>query len=169
MTRLFNCPKIAEKFAHAIVPGSFSEGFEEAIKQATVKRFLRLVLFLDQAKTFEILPKKECLFLSSTEIKASRTMLDSFSEKLLKGEGNFNKHLGFLGYTVQQQQTAIHEYQFGVERLAVDLTDGIRLNGPNPSVRGTMSLSAISRSHFPTVVRCSTSSTTTVRGWSIPT
>ena len=28
---------------------------------------------------------------------------------------------------MQQQQTAIHEYQFGVERLAVDLTDGIRL------------------------------------------
>ena len=47
---------------------------------------------------------------------------------MLKGEGDFAKHLSHIGYSVQHMQTLLDEYDFEVKNLATDLRDGVRLS-----------------------------------------
>ena len=45
----------------------------------------------------------------------------------MHGEGAVLRHLKSLGFRLQHQQSALHEFDFSVGCLAVDLRDGIRL------------------------------------------
>ncbi len=57
----------------------------------------------------------------------SRDMLTSFARDFLSGEGDFVKHLGYLGYEVSHKQTVLDEFDFAVSSIAADIKDGVRL------------------------------------------
>jgi len=59
--------------------------------------------------------------------QASKDLLVALSRDLLSGEGDINRHLGYLGYKVTYTQTALDEFDFAVQKLAIDLRDGVRL------------------------------------------
>jgi abnormal spindle-like microcephaly-associated protein len=125
--RLLLSAEVAAEFAHPTVPGHFGAGFAPANKRMLVKRFLRLVLLLDQAKVAEIREGRPCLFQPHSELKESKDLLFGFARLALKGEGDVTKHLKMLGYVVGHQQSPLDEFGFRVTNLATDLTDGIRL------------------------------------------
>jgi abnormal spindle-like microcephaly-associated protein len=137
---LFNDAMAAE-YKHPSVPNCYKDGFEEANKVATVKRFLRLVLVLDHAKEEEVLDGRPCLFNELAEHKESKAILGAFCKEVLKGEGDFSKHLSMLNYSVGQEQTKLNEYNFKVANLATDLTDGVRLTRLAEILSGKLSLS----------------------------
>lgn len=94
----------------------------------TLRRFLRLVLFLDQAKLANVLGDHgSCLFHVDSEFKSSREMLLRFAKDFLAGEGNVHRHLSLLGYEVAYVQRPIDEFDFAISNIRVDLRDGVRL------------------------------------------
>ena len=93
-----------------------------------VRRVLGVILLLDQAKDATLLRSDPCLFRPSSTVKSSREMALEFSRAFLSGGvGDVNKHLSSLGVVLRHKQTALHEYNFAVERLSSDLRDGVRL------------------------------------------
>lgn len=50
-----------------------------------------------------------------------------FSRQFLAGEGDINRHLGYLGYITKHSQTALDEFDYAVKNLSTDLKDGLRL------------------------------------------
>ena len=58
---LFDAP-LAARFASPNSPHLYTEGFEAALKKHTLRRYVALVFFLDQAKKVNILPGAEPLF-----------------------------------------------------------------------------------------------------------
>ncbi|XP_047489293.1 LOW QUALITY PROTEIN: abnormal spindle-like microcephaly-associated protein homolog [Penaeus chinensis] len=127
ITRLLNNPDIAAHFAHPSVPHCYRAGYEEAIKNFQLKKFLLLVFFLDHAKTTRLIDHDPCLFNKEAEYKSSRDILIAFAREFLSGVGDITKHLGYLGYTVTHKQTVLEEFDYAVKNLAVDLRCGIRL------------------------------------------
>ena len=73
------------------------------------------------------------LFKSDSHIKSSNQLLRDFVSQngvlrsCLKGEGDIVRHLSFLGYTLNYEQTPVSEFDFSVKDIAVDLRDGLRL------------------------------------------
>lgn len=45
----------------------------------------------------------------------------------LRGEGSLLHHLKSYQYTLDHQQSPLHELDFGVVNLSTDLSDGLRL------------------------------------------
>ncbi|WAQ95520.1 ASPM-like protein [Mya arenaria] len=127
ITRLLTSPDIAQEYSHPTVPHLYRDGYGEASAQHTLKKFLMLVYFLDQAKLQRIIDHNPCLFCKDSEYKASRDLLLQMSRDFLSGEGDINRHLGYLGYKVMYTQTALDEFDFAVKKLAIDLRDGVRL------------------------------------------
>ena len=123
---LKNC-QIVDTYSHPTAPHSFREGYSLAVSQYIVKKFILLVVFLDQAKLTRLIDHDPCLFQLTSSIKSSRDMLQAFSSKYLAGEGDIIKHLLHMGFAVTQTQTALDEYDYAVTNLAVDLRDGLRL------------------------------------------
>ena len=121
------------------MPTVVGEHHEEATKRAEafkrgtqhkaiVRRVLALIVLLDRAKLAKVLSTDPCLFLPTHAIKSSREMAQEFSRCFLSGGvGDINKHLSLLGVSLAHKQTALHEFDFGVTSLAVDLRDGVRL------------------------------------------
>ncbi len=52
-----------------LVPHHYLPGHEAALHQFTLKKFLQLVYFLDQAKTHRIIQHNPCLFCKDSPIK----------------------------------------------------------------------------------------------------
>ncbi|CAD5121822.1 DgyrCDS10292 [Dimorphilus gyrociliatus] len=127
LTRVLNSPDIQKEFAHPNVPHLYKSGYEEAIAQHILKKFLCLVLFLDLAKNERLINHDPILFCIDSEFKTSRDILLYLSKNCLQGEGDVTRHLSHLGYKVTYAQRAIDEYSFGVTSLATDLRDGVRL------------------------------------------
>ena len=50
-----------------------------------------------------------------------------FRRDFLSGEGDFIKHLAYLGYDVKHIQTPLDEFDFAVTNIATDLKCGVRL------------------------------------------
>lgn len=63
----------------------------------------------------------ENFYFRGSEFRNCKDILKIFSRDLLRGEGDIIKHLGFLGYRVNYQQTYIDEFDFGISKIAVDL------------------------------------------------
>ena len=72
VTRLLASPDIQAEFAHPSVPHSYREGYEDSLKQFTLKKFLQVVFFLDQAKTHRIIRHDPCLFVKTAKTKVSQ-------------------------------------------------------------------------------------------------
>ncbi|XP_053380194.1 abnormal spindle-like microcephaly-associated protein homolog [Mercenaria mercenaria] len=127
VVRVLASPDIADEYAHPTVPHLYRDGYAEATAQHTLKRFLMLVYFLDQAKQHTLIDHNPCLFCKNSDIKTSKDMLLQFSRDYLSGEGDITRHLGYLGYRVTYSQTALDEFDFAVKSLGTDLRDGLRL------------------------------------------
>ncbi|XP_052827235.1 abnormal spindle-like microcephaly-associated protein homolog [Octopus bimaculoides] len=127
VTRLLGNPDIANRYAHPTVPHLYREGYQEALSKHTLKKYLILVFFLDYAKRKRLIEHDPCLFCKDAEIKASKNLLYNIAREFLKGEGDVTRHLSYFGYTVSYVQTPLHEFDYAVSNLAVDLRDGIRL------------------------------------------
>jgi abnormal spindle-like microcephaly-associated protein len=127
VTRMLSNPEVLSEFAHPTVPHHYSSGCEDALKQFTLKKFLQLVFFLDQAKLYRIIKHNPCLFHKDSKFKQSKDVVTAFSRDFLAGEGDVVKHLGFLGYNLTHKQTALDEFDYAVTNLALDLKDGVRL------------------------------------------
>ncbi|TRY62673.1 hypothetical protein TCAL_08689 [Tigriopus californicus] len=127
LTRMLSNPDIQTQFAHPHVPHHFGPGYEEALKQYTLKKFLQVVFFLDQAKSHRLIKHDPCLFCKDSKVKMSKDILVQFSRDFLAGEGDVIKHLAYLGFLVNHKQTPLDEFDYAVTNLAVDLKDGIRL------------------------------------------
>ncbi len=127
VTRMLSNPDILAKHAHPTVPHLYTPGCDEAIKQFTLKKFLQLVYFLDNAKKHRIIKHNPCLFQKDSPIKQSRDVVAAFSRDYLSGEGDVIKHLGYLDFRLEHKQTALDEFDYAVSNLAVDLRDGVRL------------------------------------------
>jgi len=95
--------------------------------QHTLRYFLHLVLFLDQAKTQGILSLTPCLWKIDSRVKSSSEVLTTFCREYLEGEGDLLRTLKNMGYTVTHSQQPIDEFDFTVDNIAVDLRDGVRL------------------------------------------
>ncbi|XP_059177929.1 abnormal spindle-like microcephaly-associated protein homolog isoform X2 [Physella acuta] len=151
VTRLLASPDIAAEFAHPTVPHLYKEGYAAAVSRHTIKKFLLLVYFLDQAKSSRLIDHDPCLFCKDAEIKSSKEILIQFSREVLSGEGDLTRHLAYLGYMVNQTQKPIDEFDFAVKTLSADLRDGLRLSrvlellAGNQSIMGKLRAPAISR------------------------
>ncbi|XP_077986991.1 abnormal spindle-like microcephaly-associated protein homolog [Glandiceps talaboti] len=127
VSRLLNDPTIAAEYAHPNVIHLYRDGYEEALAKFTLKKFLLLVFFLDRAKLTKLIDLDPCLFCKDAEIKSSRGLLLQFSRDYLSGEGDVTRHLSYFGYTVSHVQTALHEFDYAVANIRVDLRSGIRV------------------------------------------
>nr|CAD7392594.1 unnamed protein product [Timema cristinae] len=125
--RLLSDPIIVRTHSHPSIRHIFAQGYEEAMHNFTLKNFLFLVYFLDQAKTRKLIAHDPCLFCKNSNFKSSKEMLLEFSREFLAGMGNILKHLGYLGFHVSHKQTYLDEFDYAVTSLAIDLRDGIRL------------------------------------------
>nr|XP_022909271.1 abnormal spindle-like microcephaly-associated protein homolog [Onthophagus taurus] len=97
------------------------------LKKLVLKKFLSLVYFLDQAKQKQLIPHDPCLFSKNAPFKESREIVLKFSRDLVSGIGDITKYLKQFGYVLNHKQTYIHEFDYAVTDLGVDLRDGVRL------------------------------------------
>ncbi|XP_041346699.1 abnormal spindle-like microcephaly-associated protein homolog, partial [Gigantopelta aegis] len=126
-SRLLNNHQIADQYYQPTVLGHYGQGFNEALCQFILKKFLLLILLLDKAKLTRLIDHNPCLFVKDAQIKSSREMLLSFSRNFLSGEGDLTRHLQHLGYSVSHVQSSLDEFDYTVTNLATDLQDGLRL------------------------------------------
>ncbi|XP_048458010.1 abnormal spindle-like microcephaly-associated protein [Rhincodon typus] len=127
LNRLLWNSDITAAFRHPTVPHLYRDEHQEVLAQFTLKKFLLLVWFLDCAKQSRLIDHDPCLFCKDAEFKTSKDLLLAFSRDFLSGEGDISRHLGYFGLTVSHFQTPLHEFNFAVTNIAVDLRCGIRL------------------------------------------
>ena len=60
------------------VPYHYMPGHEQALHQFTLKKFLQLVYFLDQAKSYKLIQHNPCLFCKDSPIKVIKVVLAYF-------------------------------------------------------------------------------------------
>ena len=99
---------------------------KDQLRAHLVKKFLALVLVIDNAREQRLL-SLPMMFVQKSLVKASKEVLLSFCKEFLRGEGDFIRHLGLMGYNVMFEQSYTDEYDYTVSNLAVDLRDGVRL------------------------------------------
>lgn len=110
--------------------GLFDENpeYKQELRRRTLRRFLKLVIFLDRAKQASLIDHPSCLFRVDAPIKSSADMLINFAKEFLAGEGNVLRHMqNSCGYSLHHVQRTLDEFDFRVTNLAVDLRDGLRL------------------------------------------
>lgn len=97
------------------------------MQRAILLRILMTILLLDKAKPARLLPGDPCLFRKTAPHKSNRDLVVALAGKILLGEGDIIRHLGYMGYAVDHRQIPLEEYAFRVTNLATDLRDGVRL------------------------------------------
>ncbi|XP_028131174.1 abnormal spindle-like microcephaly-associated protein homolog [Diabrotica virgifera virgifera] len=122
INRLFKNPMLIKKYK-SVHAAKYILDFNKFF----LKKFLILVYFLDQAKTKKLIPHNPCLFCSTGKVKESKELLLMLARELLSAVGDITKFLKFSGYIVTHVQTYIHEFDYAVKNLGVDLRDGVRL------------------------------------------
>lgn len=133
--------------------GKFEKLYREEMRTLVLYRLMVLILFLDHAKTQNVLDKVPRLFSKSSEVKSSKAVLQSVCRNFLSSEGDFMKHLSRIGLKVSYDQDPIDELEFKVVNLAKDLRDGGRLTRmteiitltPFKSIMRSLRLPAVSR------------------------
>lgn len=97
----------------------------------TVLRSIMIVALLDKARVYAgtmtttTLPR--CLFLASSPMKSSATVLRALARLLLPSSGDIVKSLSQLDCQVAYEQHQLEEYDYHIDNLAVDIRDGVRL------------------------------------------
>jgi hypothetical protein len=133
--------------------GKFEKLYRGEMRTLVLYRLMVLVLFLDRAKTENVLDKVPRLFSKGSAVKSSRAVLLAFCRDFLSSEGDFIKHLSRIGLTVSYKQDPVDELDFNIANLATDLRDGVKLTrmteivsqAPVKSLMATLRLPAVSR------------------------
>ncbi|KAG5885781.1 hypothetical protein JTB14_031216 [Gonioctena quinquepunctata] len=120
--RLLKDPYLIKKFKSIHAPK-----YKDEFNKFFLKKFLVLVYFLDQAKNRKLIPHDPCLFCKKALVKESKELLLRLARETLSAVGDITKFLKFSGYVVTHTQTYIHEFDYAVNNLGVDLRDGVRL------------------------------------------
>nr|CAI5858332.1 unnamed protein product [Callosobruchus analis] len=124
--RLLKDPNLLKK--HKTIHGNT---YKVEFKKFFLKRFLTLVYFLDQAKNKKLIPHDPCLFCRQRDVKdpvkESKELLFRLAKEVVSSIGDITKFLKYLDYVVTHHQTYIHEFEYAVQHLGVDLRDGVRL------------------------------------------
>lgn len=124
MNRLFRDKYLEAKHQRVFAQ---SEQYAEHIKKFTLKKFLCLLLFLDEAKNQKIIKHNPCLFTKNSEQKKTKDILLKFSSSLLGNIGDIQRDLKRIGIVLTHEQTYIDEFDYAFRNLAIDLRDGVRL------------------------------------------
>lgn len=128
--RVLNDPDIESKYKETKKGLFENEEYTAELRVFTLRHFLMLVFFLDNAKLDSLIDHPSCLFVidNKLEIKSSQAMLITFAKEFLSGEGNVLRHLAHsCSYKVFHQQQKLDEFDFQVGNLSTDLRNGIRL------------------------------------------
>lgn len=105
----------------------FRKGYQKTVKEFIVNKFIKLLFFLDQARSNHVIASEPRLFRPDSEYKDTRSLLVDYCKYYLKGEGDIVRHLKNLGCVFDFKQGLLDEIEFSVDNLAVDLRDGVRL------------------------------------------
>eukprot|EP00878_Enallax_costatus_P034413 GHUV01038150.1.p1 GENE.GHUV01038150.1~~GHUV01038150.1.p1 ORF type:complete len:929 (+),score=331.02 GHUV01038150.1:1045-3831(+) len=124
------------------------DGYLRDLGAVISKRFLLLVLLLDQAAVnLSGSLRTPLLFKLDAPVKESSKVAFEFLHGRLVGEGVILKHLQHLGYKLAYTQSPLMEYPFAVTNLAVDLRDGLRLIKVAEALTGDTAL--LSKARYP--------------------
>lgn len=93
----------------------------------TVLRGIMIIVLLDKARTSTGTSLPQCLFVASSKYKSSTAVLQAFGRLLLPSIGDITRPLGHLDCQLQYVQHSLHEYEYRIHNIAVDLRDGILL------------------------------------------
>lgn len=91
----------------------------------TMLRSLMMIWLLDKAKITRLIPGN--LFSSSSTFKSSHEVLVELCNLLSTSVGDISRSLLHLDYHIHHTQYLLSEYRYGIENLATDLRDGVRL------------------------------------------
>lgn len=136
-----------------IPSGRFEKQFRAEMRSLVLYRIMVLVVFLDQAKTADVIDKVPRLFAKGSEVKSSRDFLLAFCRACLSSEGDFIKHLSRIGLTVSYKQDPVDELDFHVKNLATDLRDGTRLTRVTEIIAQLPSKSLMAKLRLPSISR----------------
>ena len=104
------------------------KSLKEMKGQYLLKKFLFLVLFLDNAKNNNLL-NLPILFTRDSSLKSSKDVLLDFSKELMKGGGDFIRHLNSIGYSVSYVQTPLGEFDFIITDVEVQISAIFTVDG----------------------------------------
>ncbi|OJK01024.1 hypothetical protein ASPACDRAFT_59824 [Aspergillus aculeatus ATCC 16872] len=93
----------------------------------TFLRSIMIIVLLDQAKRCSEVSLPHLLFHPSSLYKSSNTVLQALGQLLLPSCGDIIKALYHLDCQLSYEQQPLAEYHFGINNIAVDLRDGVRL------------------------------------------
>lgn len=124
LNRLFRDKYLESKYPKVYAQ---SEQYAEHIKKFTLKKFLSLLCFLDEAKNKKIITHNPCLFLKKSAQKKTKDILLKFSSSLLGNIGDIQRELKRIGIVFTHEQNYIDEFDYAFRNLAVDIRDGVRL------------------------------------------
>ncbi|RAK72052.1 putative calmodulin-binding protein Sha1 [Aspergillus fijiensis CBS 313.89] len=93
----------------------------------TFLRSIMIIVLLDQAKQCSEVSLPYLLFQPSSLYKSSNAVLQALGQLLLPSCGDIIKALYHLNCQLSYEQRSLVEYQFGINNIAVDLRDGVRL------------------------------------------
>ncbi|RAH70703.1 putative calmodulin-binding protein Sha1, partial [Aspergillus aculeatinus CBS 121060] len=93
----------------------------------TFLRSIMIIVLLDQAKQCSEVYLPHLLFQPSSLYKSSNAVLQALGQLLLPSCGDIIKALYHLDCQLSYEQRSLVEYQFGINNIAVDLRDGVRL------------------------------------------
>jgi abnormal spindle-like microcephaly-associated protein len=109
------------------VPAGDSGKFRAELRAVVLERLILLIVFLDRAKTANVLDDSRNLFDHSAPIKSTRNVLLSVSQDFLQSRSSLVNDLSRIGIAVLYEQTAADELDFFISNLRADLSDGTRL------------------------------------------
>ena len=94
--------------------------------QRTFLRSLMIIRLLDEVKVRDDL-FPQCLFLPTSPYKCLVTFLQALCRMLNPAVGDVVRALSHVDYQVSHKQYTLEEFDYGIENIAVDLRDGVRL------------------------------------------
>ena len=92
----------------------------------TMLRSMMVIYILDKAKQMNIVATN--LYQSSSTVKSSLLFLRKLTASIHPTVGDIYRLLRPLGYHIQHIQHPLSEFSYGVENLAIDFRDGVRLS-----------------------------------------
>jgi len=154
--RVLSDPRVKKKYTRGkcMMPsGRFEVMYKKEMGKIVLKRILLLVVFLDHAKTQEIIHPSPPLFIKVGTARSSKDFLALLCKDYVHGIGNLSKHLGHIGISVSYTQSHIEELDFSITNMAVDLRDGTRLAKLAEILSGDTKSSILAKLRLPAVSR----------------
>ncbi|EEP81784.1 predicted protein [Uncinocarpus reesii 1704] len=103
------------------------DGAEGSPYCQTLLRSIMIILLLDKTRIAPGSSLPRCLFIPSSEYKSSAAVLRALGHLLLPTIGDIMRPLSHLDCQVVYEQNRLHEHEYRIKNLAVDLRDGIIL------------------------------------------